>query len=421
LLFLGALFSIIIISIASGAGAAGLTIAEKLEDIINSKEQIRQAIETQGVEVGSGVPLSQYGAKIGEITCDVGGFANTICATLGPVNPAGGTFHSVHPFDSVMTCRYTAPAKSITGCSSVQSNTVAYNGTSWPDSTYAITANAGYIIANNNTASATCTSCAGACTTSQSCTPVGCTVANGTCVFTNSGTQTRSADCTNSAGNTDTSMTCAAWGSCSAGTTKTVSCDSGYTPQNQGTDTAVCTALSKDFCSVPLSSSTTLSINSIFSSICSPLNATTKFPYAKCGGYTPSSRGTGVYDWTGTSCPLVSTTTTIYGNARCSTQYDRNHGFDPSLYDAYNSSTTGFCFRSQSSAPSNDPGTGQYCWCQLCTSSAKTSCGGWMYQDNYGLAADCTHSCTYACGYYVADVNTYTRATRSALCAAPTP
>ena len=158
---LKAIFATIIIGIASGAGAVQLTIAEKLEDIMNSKESIRQAIEAHGVQVPSDTPLSQYSAKIGLITSDAGVFSGaTWCATLGSVNPAGGTFYSVHPFDSVMTCRYTAPAKSITGCASVQASNVAYNGSSWPATTYTVSADAGYYIQNNNTATATCTQCA---------------------------------------------------------------------------------------------------------------------------------------------------------------------------------------------------------------------------------------------------------------------
>ena len=49
------------------AGAAELTIAEKLSDIMDSKEQIRQAIESYGVSIPSNTPLSQYSVKIGLI------------------------------------------------------------------------------------------------------------------------------------------------------------------------------------------------------------------------------------------------------------------------------------------------------------------------------------------------------------------
>jgi len=65
------IFAIIAIGLASPAGAAQLTVAEKLSDIMNSKEQIRQAIESRGVSVPSNTPLSQYAAKIGRISCPV--------------------------------------------------------------------------------------------------------------------------------------------------------------------------------------------------------------------------------------------------------------------------------------------------------------------------------------------------------------
>jgi len=243
------IFAITIIGIASSAGAVQLTIAEKLEDIRVSKELIRQAIESQGVQVSSSVPLSQYGAKIRQIAAT----------------------------------RF-----------------------------------------------------------------IGSSV---------------------------------------------------------------------DFCLGTITPSTTLSINSIFSSICSPLSATTKFPYANCGGRTHNAVN---YTWEGTSCPLVSTTASIYGNARCSTQYDRNHGSDDNLYDAFNSAT-GLCFRA-TNGPSNNPGTGRYCWCQLCTDSARTSCGGWVFRKDNGVAGACAADCPRNCGdNAVYGVDTHGIGSRIALCAAPAP
>jgi len=173
---------------------------------------------------------------------------------------------------------------------------------------------------------------------------------------------------------------------------------------------------SVDFCSSTISSSTALSINSIFSSICSPLSATVKFPYANCGNYTYTAN---TYIWEGTSCPLVSTTASIYGNARCSTQYDRNHSGTSGLYDAFDS-TTGLCFRA-TNEPSNNPGTGQYCWCQLCTDSSRTLCGGWAFLNDYSPASTCASYCANACGILVNGQNNVYRAFRAALCAAPAP
>jgi len=243
------IFAITIIGMASNADAAQLTIAEKLEDIRVSKEQIRQAIESQGVEVPVNVPLSQYEARIRQIAA-IGGFIGS----------------------------------------------------------------------------------------------------------------------------------------------------------------------SVNFCSSIISSSTALSINSIFNSICSPLSATTKFPYANCGGYTPTSTGTGTYDWTATSCPLVSTTATIYGRARCSTQRDTaGHGFNSADHTA-----NGACFRATNGA-SNNPGTGQHCWCQLCANSSRMSCGGWIYRYEYDAASTCASRCAHDCGNDIPIVSSYDQVVRVALCAAPAP
>jgi len=244
------IFAIMAVGFASNAGAAQLTIAEKLADIMASKEQIRQAIETKGVSVPSNTPLSQYGAKIGQISA----------------------------------CHAT-----------------------------------GFVVR------------------------------------------------------------------------------------------------SVDFCVKIISSSTVLSINSIFSSICSPLSATAKFPYVNCGGSTPAD-GTNTYDWTSTSCPLVSTTATIYGNARCSTQRDTaGHG-----NTSTDNTVNGICYRA-TNEPSNNPGTGVNCWCQLCTNSSKTSCGGWVFLYIANTASVCASQCAYACGFTVADTYPNNRTFRAALCAAPAP
>ncbi|HOY47630.1 MAG TPA: InlB B-repeat-containing protein, partial [Alphaproteobacteria bacterium] len=52
-------------------------------------------------------------------------------------------------------------SKTITGCSVVTSQQVTYTGTSWPASTYYVSASGGYVVANNSTASATCNACSG--------------------------------------------------------------------------------------------------------------------------------------------------------------------------------------------------------------------------------------------------------------------
>jgi len=96
------------------------------------------------------------------------------CSALAGVNPTGGTFASVTGSQANTNCTYTAPGKTITGCATVTSNAVAYSGSAWPASTYSVTASGGYIIANNNTAIATCTQC-GAGTYSAGGTATGCT------------------------------------------------------------------------------------------------------------------------------------------------------------------------------------------------------------------------------------------------------
>jgi len=132
---------------------------------------------------GSGWPASTYGviADSGYIiannntstaTCSAcssptfstGGTATTCiaCNSLPGVNPSGGTYTSVSPYNANTTCRYTAPTKTITGCATVTSQQVTYTGSAWPASTYGVTANAGYIIANNNASTATCSQCSGA-------------------------------------------------------------------------------------------------------------------------------------------------------------------------------------------------------------------------------------------------------------------
>lgn len=80
------------------------------------------------------------------------------CSDLSGIS-ISGTYTSVSPFNAKTTCRFTADSKTITGCSNVTSNTVAYAGTAWNTPTYSVTASGGYIIENNDTANATCSAC----------------------------------------------------------------------------------------------------------------------------------------------------------------------------------------------------------------------------------------------------------------------
>jgi len=84
------------------------------------------------------------------------------CSSLSGVSVSGGTYTSAAGSKNSKACKYTAPSKTITGCSTVTTNTVTYTGTAWPATTYGVTATGGYIISGNNTAAATCTQCSGA-------------------------------------------------------------------------------------------------------------------------------------------------------------------------------------------------------------------------------------------------------------------
>ena len=81
------------------------------------------------------------------------------CSSLSGVSVSGGTYTSAAGSSANTACKYTAPSKTITGCKTVTTNTVTYSGTAWPATTYGVTANGGYIISGNNTATATCSQC----------------------------------------------------------------------------------------------------------------------------------------------------------------------------------------------------------------------------------------------------------------------
>lgn len=102
---------------------------------------------------------SPYYCIGGTWTYNGGAQGRSSCSSLSGVSPSGGTYSSVSPYNASTTCRYKAPSKTITGCSTVTSNTVSYSGSAWPASTYSVTADGGYIISGNNTSSATCTQC----------------------------------------------------------------------------------------------------------------------------------------------------------------------------------------------------------------------------------------------------------------------
>ena len=73
----------------------------------------------------------------------------------------GGTFSSVTPRSANTACRYVAPSKTYTGCSSITANTVSYSGTAWGTDFYTTKASKGYrVTATGNTSAPACTACA---------------------------------------------------------------------------------------------------------------------------------------------------------------------------------------------------------------------------------------------------------------------
>ena len=114
------------------------------------------------------IPAGSYpGAASGCATKDdagdyIGCSGYEACSSLSGVSVSGGTYTSAAGSKNSKACKYTAPNKTITGCSTVTTNTVTYTGTAWPATTYGVTATGGYVISGNNTAAATCTQCSGA-------------------------------------------------------------------------------------------------------------------------------------------------------------------------------------------------------------------------------------------------------------------
>ena len=114
------------------------------------------------------IPAGSYpGAASGCATKDdagdyIGCSGYEACSSLPGVSVSGGTYTSAAGSKNSKACKYTAPSKTITGCSTVTTNTVTYTGTAWPATTYGVTATGGYVISGNNTAAATCTQCSGA-------------------------------------------------------------------------------------------------------------------------------------------------------------------------------------------------------------------------------------------------------------------
>ena len=83
------------------------------------------------------------------------------CDDLTAPAVTGGTFSSVTPRDASTQCRYVAPAKTDTECSSITANTVSYTSSGWGTNFYTALAKAGsYVTATGNTSAPACATCA---------------------------------------------------------------------------------------------------------------------------------------------------------------------------------------------------------------------------------------------------------------------
>jgi len=203
------------------------------------------------------------------------------------------------------------------------------------------------ILQNPNTASVACVSCSSSCSTSQNCNTQSCSIANGSCWYTGS-YQTRSAACTNASGNTDTVATCAGWSACGNGSFN-YSCNSGYT-YNGST------------CVV-----NTPTIHSNLTGVCSSsfINS------SGCQNNDTHYHGTGQNSY---FIVYGCVPGTVYGNSRCSP-----------TYGSY--ADTGY--------PTNS--NGNYCWCQLCSGSSRTSCGNWVFRRDFSSYNDNGSTCSTVC------------------------
>ena len=108
------------------------------------------------------------------------GHTNTTCSKcsdLSGVSPTGGAYTTDSTGSKANTaCKYTAPAKSITGCYTVTVATVTYSGSSWPATTYTVTALKGYHVVDSGKSTATCSVCgAGSYQGSDDSTATSCT------------------------------------------------------------------------------------------------------------------------------------------------------------------------------------------------------------------------------------------------------
>ena len=398
------------------AYSVSMSISGQLSDILASKEDIRQAIESQGISVPPSTPLSQYGSKIEQISCDMRLFTAAICATFGGVNPAVGTYAAVNPWDASSTCRYTAPNKTITGCATVISQHVSYTGSAWPASTYSITAEPGYYIQNNNASNATCTACGssnycmGGTAAATACSSLGTTGQNPTGgTYTSVSPFGAATDCRYTANKSITGCasvtpSVVSWsGSSWSATTYTITANPGYYRQNNGANNATCTICPKDsYCTggtnapVPCNSVgvgfTTAGTGATQASDCkTPLSTSTisaDYPY--------------IYTWNGQQHGLSNQ----YNNQTISNFGSTNYDSTFTTYNIYPtywlqsmcSLTTGT--HSNIGNPTYSSSGGQ-CWCRLKRRNDNIN-GAWAFSASYS-ASDCALHCAAHCAFYVFD------------------
>ena len=82
------------------------------------------------------------------------------CDDLTAPAVTGGTFSSETPRSASTQCRYVAPAKTDTECSSITANTVSYTSSGWGTNFYTALAKAGsYVTATGNTSAPACATC----------------------------------------------------------------------------------------------------------------------------------------------------------------------------------------------------------------------------------------------------------------------
>ena len=378
---------------------------------------------TYNVSASAGYIIANNGTA--SATCSACGTPNystggsatscSACSGLAGVSPAGGTYVSVSPFNANTTCRYTAPVKTITGCATVTSNQVSYSGSAWPASTYNVSASAGYIIANNGTASATCSACGtpnystgGSATACSACSglagvsPAGGTYvsvspfnANTTCRYTAPAkTITGCATVTSN----QVSYSGSAW----PASTYNVSASAGYYIANNGTASATCT-----ICPVG-SYCTGGSAGAVAcSTVCTGCSTTGTgaTSSAACTSPVIIDYGAGIYTWNGSDWSLPDSyngsSVNQYGSK--TTETFLNSISDTvafyALYQTYwlqaicSSTSAGTQYAKGNPVYSS---SGLHCWCRLKRRSDSVN-GTFVYLYPHPTAADCANKCPFYC------------------------